>query len=273
MTVLIAVRTASAVVFAADSKLTTSSFAGFDTNGDPLFLPQTYDNAVKIWHDLNKTFMVALAGNVSVGERGVIDFLSQADGTFRDDADQDEYIFGQIVGLGSLRFDYWSRLRVPKDRWPSTALLIATTSPVTAQPRLWRISFEEDRCEADEILRGGGVWLDGSYEDIFCLLYGYKLDLLAHSRTELNLSAPAMQQAAESFTKPVNRINVVAMPIQDAMDLACFLAQVQIEMDRFLPGTARCGGPVDLMVLQGVPAREIKEFPGKVLRHPKLSWQ
>lgn len=59
------------------------------------------------------------------------------------------------------------------------------------------------------------------------------------------------------------------MPIQDAMDLAYFLADVQIEMDRFLPGAPVCGGPIDLMVLQGLPYRDIKAFPGKSLEHPK----
>ena len=75
MTVLVAVRTSTAVVFAADSKLTTQGFIGFDTNGDPQFVPQTYDNAIKIGHDAAKTLIAAVTGNSTLGEYRRIGFL------------------------------------------------------------------------------------------------------------------------------------------------------------------------------------------------------
>ncbi len=226
MTILIVVRTASAVVFAADSKLTTQGFVGFDTNGDPLFIPQTYDNAVKIGHDRNKTLMAAVTGNAAVGEIGVIDFLSQAKGQFTDDAGQDAYIQELILRMGKMRFDYWTSLQLAQDRWPFTGILIATTSPQTSQPRLWRVSFVEDRCEVDQILLFPGVWLDGSYNDAFCLLYGNHPEVMEQLRIGLNVTEQAFDQALKSgrVIKPINRLNVAAMPIQDAMDLAGFLA-------------------------------------------------
>ncbi len=58
------------------------------------------------------------------------------------------------------------------------------------------------------------------------------------------------------------------MPTQDAMDLAVFLCNVQVQMDRILPGEAACGGPIDLMVLQLAPEPAIVPFYGKVLHHP-----
>lgn len=269
MTVLVAVRTASTVVFAADSKLTTSSLVGFDTNGDPQFLPQTYDNAVKLGHDLDRSFIVALTGNATFGDYGVIDFLSQARsvGSITNEAGQDAYLHWLIADLAHIRFEYWESRQVPRDRWPVTALLLATTSPETKRPRLWRICFDEDRCEADPI--ENGIFLDGSYMNAFRLLYGYSPQLIEHIVNETHVTETTMRAAIDSFIpKPINQINVLSMPIQDAMDLAHFLARVQIEMERFLPGAPLCGGPVDLMVLQGAPFRDIKEFPGKSLQHP-----
>ena len=58
------------------------------------------------------------------------------------------------------------------------------------------------------------------------------------------------------------------MPIQDAMDLAYLFAKVQVEMDRFLPGTAACGGPIDIMVLQVAPEPNILSYPGKRIHYP-----
>jgi len=262
-------------VFAADSKLTTEAFVGLDTNGDPQFLPQTYDNAVKLGHDRNKSFMVAVTGNASVGERSVIDFVSQTASprTVIDDVTQDQYLRGVIVGMGSLRFNYWTALTVPADRWPLTAFLLATTSPSASRPRVWRVAFVEDRCEISEILDQPWIYLEGTYAEAFSLLYSFRPEFLEQLRIELAIPEPTMIAALDipkvAALKPIHRINVAAMPIQDAMDLAYFLANVQIEMERFLPGAPYCGGPVDLMVLQGVPQRDILEFAGKSLKHPR----
>ena len=68
--------------------------------------------------------------------------------------------------------------------------------------------------------------------------------------------------------RPVDKLSLWSMPIQDAVELAVFLAKVQVEMDRFLPGTPACGGPIDVMVLRMVPNRDILIFPGKTLHHP-----
>jgi len=70
--------------------------------------------------------------------------------------------------------------------------------------------------------------------------------------------------------RPLDKLSLWSIPIQDAIDLAVFLAKVQVEMDRFLPGQPACGGPIDVMILRTVPDRVILSFPGKTLRHPSL---
>ena len=71
-----------------------------------------------------------------------------------------------------------------------------------------------------------------------------------------------------SILKPRDQLSIAVMPVQDAMDLAVFLASVQIQMERFLPGDSLCGGPIDVMVLKTAPVQEILWFPGKDLKHP-----
>jgi hypothetical protein len=73
--------------------------------------------------------------------------------------------------------------------------------------------------------------------------------------------------------RPLDKLNLWSMPIQDAMDFVVFLAKVQVEMDRFLPGTPVCGGPIDVMVLQMAPIAEIHSFPGKIVHYPHISGQ
>lgn len=68
--------------------------------------------------------------------------------------------------------------------------------------------------------------------------------------------------------RPTEKLSLWSMPVQDAIDMAVFLATVQVHMDRFLPGTPACGGPIDAMVLQMAPEPGILTYPGKVLHHP-----
>lgn len=71
--------------------------------------------------------------------------------------------------------------------------------------------------------------------------------------------------------RPIDKLNLWAMPVQDAIDMAVFLATVQVEMDRFLPGTPACGGPIDVVVLQMAPRAGIVTYPGKRPHHPRVS--
>ncbi len=47
MTIAIAIKTGAAVVFGADSKVTTRGLAGYDDKDEPIWREQTYDNAFK----------------------------------------------------------------------------------------------------------------------------------------------------------------------------------------------------------------------------------
>ena len=73
MTIAVAVRTGSAVLFAADSKLTTSGIVGFEENGDPRGVEQTYDNATKVVHDRSKMVMAMVAGYANIGSETAMD--------------------------------------------------------------------------------------------------------------------------------------------------------------------------------------------------------
>ena len=75
MTIAVAIRTGSAVVFAADSKVTTSGVVGINEDGSPRWLEQTYDNATKIVHDLNQHVMAMVVGHANLGSGSATDFI------------------------------------------------------------------------------------------------------------------------------------------------------------------------------------------------------
>jgi hypothetical protein len=76
MTIAVSIRTGTAAVFAADSKLTTRGLVGFDESGEPQFVNQTYDNATKIVADLGGFAIAMIAGSASLGEMSVMDYVA-----------------------------------------------------------------------------------------------------------------------------------------------------------------------------------------------------
>ena len=93
-------------------------------------------------------------------------------------------------------------------------------------------------------------------------------------RQELALPVAQLADAWQNIKvlKSIDKLSLGSMPIQDAIDLAVFIATTQVQMERFLPGEPLCGGPIDVMVLSTAPTREILSFPGKELHHP-LAWR
>lgn len=90
MTIAIALRTESAVIFAADSKVTVPGVVGIDANGQPQWVDQTYDNATKVVHDRSMTLMAMVAGYVTIGQIAATDFISTKSLDFGDSTDEGE---------------------------------------------------------------------------------------------------------------------------------------------------------------------------------------
>lgn len=274
MTIAVAVRTGSAVVFAADSKITTSGIIGYEENGDPRWVEQTYDNATKVVHDGSKTLMALVAGEANIGQETATDFIMTRDMSILGASpDQDEHISRLVSSMVDRKRVYWETTQVPPENWPGPTLLLAAPSPQANVPRVWRVRLDGPEAETEEILASPGIRLEGSYNETFGLLYGNHPEVLTGLANQLGIEMGTVGEAARNMKvpRPIDKLSLWSIPLQDAIDLAVFLAQVQVEMDRFLPGVPACGGPIDVMVLGMVPERAILAFPGEVLHHPLVS--
>jgi len=271
MTIAVTVRTGSAIVFAADSKVTTSGIVGRDEKGDPRWVEQTYDNANKIVHDRSQTVMAMVAGEANIGQESAMDFFLSKDlqelGTV---GDQDQRLSAFIDSMVEQKKTFWQNISVSPDEWRGPIILMAGPSTSGNSPRIWRIDLGGSGSQHSEILTDPGIYLEGSYNETFGLLYGYERSVLLSLMNELGIEMEKCGQALQNLRvlRPIEKLSLWSMPLQDAIELAVFLATVQIQMDRFLPGTPACGGPIDVMVLQTVPTRAIISLPGKKLHHP-----
>lgn len=275
MTIEVAVRTGSAVVFAADSKVTTSALAGYREDGSLLWAEQTYDNGVKLVHDRSLRVMAMVAGHANVGRLAAADVISRLSlgGSPDQTVEQQDAEIRFFVGrVAEQKKAYWQTTEAAPETWPGPTVLLAAAGPDGMTPRVWRADLSGDEFALKEILTSPGVEIEGSYDEVFTLLYGFDGAALSSICTSLGLG---LEQWAEAFQRakvlrPMDKLNLWSMPVQDAIDLAVFLTTVQVEMDRFLPGTPACGGAIDVMVLQMAPEPVIKTYPGKALHHPHL---
>jgi hypothetical protein len=270
MTIAVAVRTGSAVVFAADSKITTMGVVGLQEDGNPSWVEQTYDNATKIAHDLNRRLMAMVAGEANFGQVLATDFIStKAFPDVETREDQDAEIEKLVSAMRDARRAFWEKM-VSSDQWPMTTLLLAAPSPHGNDP-LWRIDFRGDDATMEEILTQPGIRLEGSYAEVYGLLYGYEPRVFSSVIEGLGIEPERVQKALDNrkVLSPLHKMPLWSMPVQDAIDMAVFIAEVQVQMDRFLPGTPACGGPIDVLILQMAPQPGITALPGKSLHHPR----
>jgi len=271
MTIAVAVRTGSAVVFAADSKITTMGVVGIQEDGTPSWVEQTYDNATKVAHDLSQQLMVMVAGEANVGQVLATDFISTT--AFRPVStreDQEAEVLKLVSAMKDARRAFWEG-KVSSDQWPMTKILLAAPSPLGDVPRVWGIEFRGEEAIPEEILTQPGIRLEGSYAEVYGLLYGYEPRVFSSIIEGLGIESDQLQKAlaTRKALSPLHKMPLWSMPLQDAIDMAVFIAEVQVQMDRFLPGTPACGGPIDVLVLQMAPQPGITAFPGKSLHHPR----
>jgi hypothetical protein len=272
MTIAVAIRTGSAVVFAADSKITTLGLVGVEDTGEPRWQEQTYDNATKVVHDRSQTLMAIVAGSANIGQISTTDFISTQSLNFgKTEVDHDAKINELVAAMVERKSAYWKTTQVPPEKWPGPTLLMAAPGPEHDNPRVWRVGLEGEGSRVSEILSEPGIKLEGAYDEVFSLLYGFHFEVFDGVRLALGISEDSMWDALKTMKalRPFDKLNLWAMPIQDAIDMAVFLATVQVEMDRFLPGTPACGGPIDVMVLQMAPQPGILSIPGKIVHHPR----
>jgi len=271
MTIAVAIRTGSAVVFAADSKLTTSGVVGFHEDGSPQWEEQTYDNATKVVQNRTENLMAMVAGHANIGRVTATDFImTRGMNRSRSDKDQDQIISDLVAHMEGEKRAYWESTKVAPKEWPGPVVLLAAPSLKGGIPRVWRVDLYGAASNCSEILKKPEIRLEGRYNEVIGLLYGHEPNVLEGIADQAGITKDRIWEVVTNLKvlRPIEKLNLQSIPIQDAIDLAVFLATVQVEMDRFLPGTPACGGPIDVMALKMAPRPVILSFPGKTLRHP-----
>jgi hypothetical protein len=153
MTILVAVRTGSAAVLAADSKLSTQAYAGKNPDGTPHYLPQTYDHAVKITGDGSSTAIAAFAGYANIGEQNAVDYFARQDLWLHvEPAEQDTKVRELTSRMHEERRRAAAKFEMPIEQMHSTVILLAAPPSEGIAPRIWRIVLGSPEPTVIEVL-------------------------------------------------------------------------------------------------------------------------
>jgi hypothetical protein len=139
----------------------------------------------------------------------------------------------------------------PQGMFPDFGLLIAGFSTGSLVPETYVVQQNNNSIGApyDPINGGTGCFWHGQPELINRILNGYSANL---SQALINLKVdpndvPAYVHAIASQTQvPLIQAD---MPIQDAIDLASFLAEATVKFTTFAPGANVVDGPIDIATI------------------------
>lgn len=94
-----------------------------------------------------------------------------------------------------------------------------------------------------------GITWGGQREIVDRLLQGFDNRALEIARRALELPPEKVQALRRAFAELHMQVPLVAMPLQDCVDLAIFFVRTTIEAQRLTLGVRGCGGPIDVATI------------------------
>ena len=134
-------------------------------------------------------------------------------------------------------------------RFPGLGFIVAGFSGAAYYPEAWTVEIQEDgQCAGPALLHGqeqaGLVYFRGQSEALHRLLYGWSDEAYERLRTS-GLSDEVAYTLLTSYTNLAHP----AMPMQDAIELVRYLAEVTVGFVRFKPGPPTVAPPIDIAAI------------------------
>jgi len=253
LTVIVSVKINDGIVMAADS----ASTFGPITLPDGTELAQTYANANKIVNlrkDLPIGAMVTGSGNI--GKESIDTLLKDLRQRFssKDSAwtlNPDSYT---VEHVSTKLREFLFEEKAKKVETPTyMRIRICGYSAGQHLPEIWEVLINGAICEPAACIQSaeaGGVMWDGEYEPLNRLVLGISGRFRELAIKQGAIASEVDGALSKIFPELSANLYLLAMPIQDAIDLARFLVEVTIGFVKFSV-TARkgVGGPIEIAAI------------------------
>ncbi len=264
MTIAITIKVFDGVVLAADSAATMQDV---DSSGAPIGITTVYNNANKVFN-LRKGLPIGAVtwglGNIGVASTATLmkelraRLTSEQPGYADWVLDPDSYTMEQVAQR-LFELIYTERyLPVfsgnPKSA-PLMGFMVSGYSSGEDQVEEYLIDLQAGGICQGPVLQtpkdvSGHITWHGQPEAMFRLILGFGTGLPGVLEQHLGVPSDQIPQVLEVLRQTLSTPLVTpGMPIQDALDLADFLADLTARYSRFTPGPATVGGPIELAAI------------------------
>jgi 20S proteasome alpha/beta subunit len=255
MTIAISVKVHNGVVLAADSASTLSG----KTPSGQIGVVNIFTTARKIFN-LYKGEPIGLItwGSGSIGHASISTLAKDLREKFKKDdnykINKHSYQLKDIATLARRFFfeEIYTQEFQNEAEKPYIGFIIAGYSKGEGLPEEWEIKIDKGDCPPPNLIRPKdqtGISWRGEIEAIMRLVNGYGMGL-PNVLSELGITGKKLQKAMTLINNNLRvPLSYPPMPIQDAIDLADFLAQATIMFSRFTPGAPTVGGPIDIAAI------------------------
>ncbi len=254
VTIAISVKVGEGLVYAADS--TTSMF---EKISGVSVLSQSFHHAQKLIQIRDLPIGVLTYGLALIGTRNIESLVAEFQAEVLQDEDVAEHDVRKVAEkLLTFIADKYDQEEppptpdpdgvVPPDERTELGIVVGGYSKHKFQPEEYSILLPSRDLTERPVMANGVLWW-GQVQALYRILLGFDPRMskwLADKGVDPNDVPGVIQELTSEFGW---RIQFDAMPLQDAIDLAVFLANVAIGHSRFVTGPPVCGGQVDVATI------------------------
>jgi hypothetical protein len=252
MTICVAVKVHDCLVFAADSASSISFYGPGAATG----IRRVYSHGNKVFNLFKKRPICAMtAGLGNIGPLSIStvakDFRAQlVSGAPEWKIDPDNYTIGDIAEKARLYLlQEMGNHGLANQPLPTLHFWVGGFSSGEGQSELWEVAIVNGACPTAQLKMDKdvcGIELGGQPEALYRLVLGYSPSL-PDVLQQHGITGPQVGNALAALANhPDHQIVEPAMPTQDAVALAEFLAETVKGYVRFSPGPDTVGGPTDV---------------------------
>lgn len=250
MTICIAVKVHDCLVFAADS---ASSMVTTDGNGNQAVM-RVYNHGHKVFNLIRNKPICAMTCGLGNFNRMSVSTISKEIRkeimTGEAGINVDRFTIKEVADYCHRRFSMlFDELPEPVRRTSSFSFFVGGYSTEGTGSELWKFRFGPDEKTNAELLAGEEActieW-DGQPDACSRLVLG-----ISPATMGVLVASGISEQDARILTQRLAsasqaQILEPSMPVQDAIDLARFLAETTVSFVRFMPGANTVGGDLDI---------------------------
>ncbi|RUX21788.1 hypothetical protein EOA27_05100 [Mesorhizobium sp. M2A.F.Ca.ET.037.01.1.1] len=250
MTICIAVKVHDCLVFVADS---ASSMVTTDAAGNQIVM-RVYDNGHKLFNLIRGRPVAAMTcGLGNFGNSSISTIAKEIRHEIASGAagiDLQVYTIKQVADYAFGRFSaLFAALPDPVRNASSFTFFVGGYSAGAAGSELWKMQLTGATVIAPQLIAGEQdcrIEWDGQPDACVRLVLG-----ISPQTTAILTQAGISAQDAAALTQQIAQASQAqllepSMPVQDAIDLARFLAETTVSFVRFLPGANTVGGDLDV---------------------------